>query len=93
MRDWLFKTKLFSWAYRQGGIDSFALAQKDILDTMADDLEERAAVLAKEKLATLLSVVDDKMIVKLDTRNGVVFIGDERPDDGRLEPVQARSGW
>jgi hypothetical protein len=83
MKDYLLKTKLFAWAYRQGGIDAFPLAQKDILETMRDDLDAQAEELANRKLATLLSIVDEKLIVSA-SKTGTLLIGGERPDDARL---------
>lgn len=84
MRNWLLKTRLFKWAYRQGGIDSFALAQKDILETMRDDLEKQSEELAEQKLADLLSNFDPKHIISFDSKRGLVFIGGEQADEGRL---------
>lgn len=91
MKDWFLHSKLFHWAYRQGGIDSFYLAQKDILDSMQDDLDKQASILAKEKLEALLVGINTDLIVKLDTRNGVVFIGKERPDDARLATLKSEA--
>lgn len=88
MKDYLLKTKLFAWAYRQGGIDSFTLAQKDILETMRDDLDKQAEELADEKLAKMLSIVDEKMIVSA-SKTGTLLIGGERPDDARIANLKA----
>lgn len=90
MRNWLLTTLLFKWAYRQGGIDSFPLAQKDILDTMPDDLEKRAEELAQEKLQKLLSPVDHKYVITI-TKTGVVFIGGEKADAIRLNNLKSEA--
>ena len=91
MVKFLSKLPLFKEIYRQGGIDSFALAQKDILETMRDDLDKQAEELAKKKLNDLLSVVDIRSIVSMDKRNGIVYIGGERADEGRLGNLKAEA--
>lgn len=91
MKDWLLTTPLFKWAYRQGGIDSFSKAHQDIWSTMKDDVEKMADDRLKRKLEELLTGVDERLIVKLDSKNGVVFIGDERPDDSRLVNLKAEA--
>lgn len=69
----------------------FSLAQKDILETMADDLEKQAKILADEKLKTLLSIVDEKLVVTLDVKTGAVFIGGKRADIARLSNLKAEA--
>ena len=88
MVKFLSKLPLFRDVYRQGGIDSFALAQKDILETMVDDIEKRADELAKKKLNDMLAPVDLNAIVTLNKQQGIMFIGGERADDGRLSNLK-----
>lgn len=90
---WLAKTPVFHWAYRMGGIDAFPLASKDIWETMEDEVDRRAEALSQRKLEKLLTNVDERQIVKLDARNGVVFIGDERPDDSRLANLKSEADF
>ncbi len=71
-------------AYKQGGVESFPLAQKDILETMRDDLDKQAEELCSKKLATLLTVVDPNMIITFSTREKAVFIGGEKVSDPAL---------
>lgn len=87
MLKWLSKLPLFKDIYRQGGIDSFALAQKDVLETMADDIEKRAEQLAKEKLNNLLSAVDLSSVVTLSAQ-GIVFIGGVRVEENMLNNLK-----
>jgi len=84
MIKWLSKLPLFKAVYRQGGIDSFPLAQKDILETMRDDLDKQAEELAKKKLNDLLSPVDLQHIVTINKQTGVIYLGGARADDGEL---------
>lgn len=79
--------------YRQGGIDSFPLAEKDILETMRDDLDKKADELAREKLSKLLSVIDEKLIVSFSEKLKAVFIGNERCDDSRLASLKAEAEY
>lgn len=89
--NWLKKLPLFKEVYRQGGIDSFSLAQKDVLETMRDDLDKKAEELAKEKLSNLLSPVDLNKIITLDKQKGIVFIGGQRVDEGRLANLKSEA--
>ena len=91
MISWLSTLPLFSRIYRQGGIDSFALAQKDILETMQDDLEKRADILAQEKVAKLLSNVDLGHIVKYDKSGRQIFIGEERATESQLANLKSEA--
>lgn len=76
---------------KQGAIDAFPAAQKDILETMADDIDVRANKLADEKLAALLSVVDPKAIVSIDKQKGIIYIGGLHPDSGRLQNLKSEA--
>lgn len=91
MKQWLLKTKLFAWAYQQGGIDAFQAAHQDIWSTMKDDVEKMADVRADRKLESILTAVDERMIVKLDAAKGIIFIGDERPEESRLNNLKAEA--
>lgn len=75
---------VYEEALKQGSMDAFKKAHADILETMADDLDEKAEELAEKKLVTMLSTVDPKQVVRLDKKMGVVYIGDEKADEGRL---------
>lgn len=78
-------------AERFGGIASFPLAQKDIMETMADDLDKKAEELAKKKLNDLLSPVDLKSVVTLNKQIGAIFIGGQRVEDGRLTNLKSEA--
>ena len=69
----------------------FALAQRDLLEGFADDVEKRAEELAKQKLAQLLSIVDESLIVAIDARTKQVFIGGEKADEGRLGNLRSEA--
>lgn len=77
---------------KEGKIKAFGDAQKDILETMADDLDKRAEELAKEKLSKLLSVVDERMIITFSDREKAVYIGGIKiTDPGRLANMKAEA--
>lgn len=86
-----FIQKLLEDAYTKGGIDSFPLAHRDILETMADDLDVQAEELARKKLENLLTVVDEKKIVSIDTRSNQVVIGGQAVDEGRLANLRSEA--
>lgn len=90
LRVWFIKDALKE-AERQGGIKAFPLAQKDILETMRDDLDKQAVEIAKQKLGDLLSPVDLQKIVTLDKTNKICYIGAERADEGRLANLKAEA--
>ncbi len=79
--------------YKQGGIDSFPLAQKDVLETMRDDLDKKAEELAQEKLAKLLSVVDERKVIKFSDREKRIYVNGERLDDVRLASLRAEAEY
>lgn len=89
--NFLKKLPLFKQVYRQGGIDSFPLAQKDILETMRDDLDKQAEELAKKKLNDLLALVDSHKIVTLDKTHGIVYIGGVKAEAGRLANLRSEA--
>ncbi len=91
MIKFLSKLPIFKEVYRQGGIDSFALAQKDIIETMRDDLDKQAEELAKKKLNDLLSSADLKSIVSTDKQRGLIFIGGEKADETTLINMKAEA--
>lgn len=78
-------------AERQGGIKAFPLAQKDILDTMRDDLDKQAEELADKKLSALLSTVDISQIVATKGRN--VLIGGQVADDIKISNLKAEADF
>lgn len=84
MIKWLSTLPIFKDVYKQGGIDSFALAHKDIRDTMSDDLDKRATDIMEDKLADMMSPVDWRYVLNSDVKRGIIFIGSERADDKQL---------
>ncbi len=62
---------------------AFQLAQKDILETMKDDIDEKAEELAKEKLMKFLSPVDTRFIMTINKAKQLE-IGGEVADIGRI---------
>ncbi len=78
-------------AIKEAEIRAFPVAQKDVLETMADDIEKRANELASKKLSDLLSNVDLNKIVTLDKQRGIVYIGGSKADDPRLANLKAEA--
>lgn len=91
MIKWLSKFPLFKAVYRQGGIDSFALAQKDILETMNDDLEKQAEKLSRKHLNELLSPIDWNSVLTLNKNQGILYMGGERVDEGRAANLKSEA--
>ena len=91
MKNWIVRNffqghldKMREDAAREGSIDAFEKAHADIMATMQNDLEERANELAEQKVAQLLSVVDPRMVVTFNERQGAIFIGGERATEHQL---------
>ena len=78
-------------AYKHGGIAAFPKAQKDILETMRDDLDKQAEELADKKLADLLSPVDWRKVVTVDKQRNIIFIGGEQVDPGKRDNLRAEA--
>lgn len=76
---------------RQGGIKAFPIAQKDILETMADDLDKKANELADKKLLDLLSPVDYKQVATIDKKNGILYIGNEKVTPEHAQNLKAEA--
>lgn len=71
----------------------FQQATDDVLETFNEDVETRAEELAKKKLNDLLAPIDMTSIVKLDKTHGIVYIGDERADPGRLANLKSEAEY
>lgn len=80
-----------SEARKQGGVEAFPLAQKDILETMRDDLDKQAGELAQKKLRDLLMPINMDMVVTLNRQRGLVYIGGELADDARLANLKSEA--
>lgn len=73
--------------------NAFAVAHKDILDTMKDDLDAQAEELAKKKLQDLLVSVDLNSIVRLDKSKGFLWIGTERANPEQLLNLKSEAEY
>ncbi len=80
-------------ARQEERITAFSLAQKDILETMQDDLDKKAEELAKIKLSELLSPVDLNKIVTWDKTKGFVYIGGQRIEENRLASLKSEAEY
>lgn len=78
-------------AYRRGGIDSFPLAQKDVLETMRDDLDKRSDLLAEEKLAKLLSPIDPNKVLTFNEKTKQIYIGGILAEDIQLKNLKSEA--
>lgn len=90
---WLSTLPLLKQIYRQGGVDSFYLAHKDIWETMKDDVEKMADERLHTKLVELLTVVDERAVVTFNERAGAIYIGGERAEAGRLQSLKAEAEY
>lgn len=88
---WLSTWPLLKQIYRQGGVDSFFLAHKDIWETMKDDVEKMADNRLHDKLVALLTVVDDRAVVTFNQKAGAIYIGGERAEPARLQALKAEA--
>lgn len=88
---WLLTTKVFAWAYRQGGIDSVGVAHRDIMETLEEAIDRKAQALADQKLGTLLSVVDVNQIVAQKGRT--LYIGGKMAEEGTLHNLKQEAEY
>lgn len=84
MINWLCTLPLLKVIYRQGGVDSFHHARADILETFQGDVEKRAQEIAKERLASLLTVIDERKVISFNAREKAVYIGGSRITDAKI---------
>ncbi len=93
MKDWLLQRQFVRDAITAANGNErpriFALAQKDILETMKDDLDVQAKELADKKIADFLSLVDETQIVT--TKGKLLYIGGEIPDDATMANLKAEA--
>lgn len=85
--------RAFEAGKKKGGVEAFPLAHKDIMETVADDLDKKAEVLANKKLNDLLSPVDLTTILTVDKDHGFVFIGGEKVPEGRLKNLKSEADY
>lgn len=78
-------------AIKEAEIKAFPAAQKDVLDTMTDDIEKKAEERAKQLLNDMLSPVDLHKIVTLDKNHGLVYIGGVKAEEGKLSNLKAEA--
>lgn len=74
----------------EGSKDAFAKAHADIRETMADDLNKKAEELASVKLQSLLSIVDDRLIISVN-KPGQILIGGVAAEDNELANLKSEA--
>jgi len=89
LKDWILGLPFVADWIKEERVNAFRLAQKDVLETMDDDLERRAQELANQKLATLLSIVDEKAVISAKGRS--LLLGGEEVDPLRLANLKAEA--
>ena len=72
-------------------IQAFRDAQKDILETMNDDIDEKAKELSDAKLATMMSPVNWNQVVSFNEKQGAIYIGGNRADAAQLQNLKAEA--
>ena len=94
MKNWILKTffkKEMDKLFRDASIDAFSKAVADLEETSDFKVEERAKEMSEQKLNDMLSPVDLRKIVTLDKQRGIIFIGGEKVEDGRLSNLKAEA--
>ncbi len=88
--------KIPQWIWRlpfmqRERIEIFAAAQKDMLETLEDDIERRAEEKSNLKLAELLTYPDLNQIVTFEKNQKAIYIGGERAEGTRLANLKAEA--
>ncbi len=81
---WLSTLPFFRDFYRLGGTDAMPIAIKDVKEMVRDDIEAKAEVLAKQKLADLLTVIDERFIITFNAKEKAVYIGGQKVNDPNI---------
>lgn len=91
IRQWIIKTffqkelnAVLETATRLGSLDAFEKARDDVEQMMIDRTDEKAEILAEERLSGLLTNVDLRKIVSTDKSHGVVYIGGVKAEPQQL---------
>jgi len=69
----------------------FKEALEDLEETRADDTKKRAEELAEKKLLELLDPVNLNLIVTVDKRTKIIYIGPEKAPESRLSNLKAEA--
>lgn len=88
LKRWVLNLPFVTKAIREAEIQAFPKAQKDILETMNDEVDKKAEELAQVKLASLLSNVDLSKLFTMDKKTGLFYIGGKTADDRRLSNLK-----
>lgn len=94
LKTWILHTffqKELNNARFEGSKDAFEKAREDLEETMVETDREKIEEAADRKLNELLSIIDHRHIVTKDSRTGVVSIGGEIADAGRLSVLKAEA--
>ncbi len=93
MIEWLCTLPLLKEIYRQGGIDSFTHAHRDIMTTMEDDIEKMVSDRIMDKMAELLTVIDERHIISFSDKTKSVYVGGVKADEGQLRNLKAEAEY
>lgn len=91
MMKYILKLNIFKEALRDAEIEAFAKAQKDILETMEDDILRQAKELSLKLLQDLLTPINWSYVVKYNPTNKVLTIGDLPVEAARLANLRAEA--
>lgn len=72
-------------------VHAFADAQKDILETMKDDIDRQAKELAEKKLETLLSPIEWSKVVSVNKTTKQIYLGNEVITPEKLANLKAEA--
>ncbi len=84
-KDWLFNRYLAEASSR-----AMAMAQRDMLETMEDDLEKRAQIIADRKVKDLYVPIKMDSVITM-TKNGVIYINGTQADDAMLANLKSEA--
>ena len=92
MKKWILN-RFFKQDLLDAKIVAFRDAQKDILETMADDLDVKANELAQKKLEALLSPIDWNSVVRYNVQTKQIYIGNDLIDNARMANLKAERNF
>ena len=99
VKDWILRQK-FVQDYVQScikleepnyAVRLFKNARDDVKEEYQENIEDRAQELMEQRLRDMLSIVDYRKVVTLDKTKGILYIGGERVDEGRLANLYAEA--
>ncbi len=94
---WSFIQDAFTYSWEKNKEElyrkAFKDARADIEETRVDDIDDKAKEMAEELVRKLLGVIDEKIVVTINEKTGLIFVGGKVLDEARILSLQAEANY